>query len=131
GGLIAHTFEGKPPQQDASVLKEAEKIQDVVVEGVPYIDVPAAVITGATVHVGLDPAAGNAMVLQAQKLLLAITVAALVLAAFVALALVARFVAPLRRLTQAAKRVVDGDLTQTIEIDARDEVGELAEAVVQ
>src|SRR5438876_4373693 len=131
GSLIAHTFEGKPPQQNASVLKESERIQDVILDGIPYIDVPAPVITGATVHVGLDPTAGNAMVLQAQKLLVAIPVAALVLAAFVALALVARFVAPLRRLTQAAKRIADGDLTQAIQVTARDEVGELAEAFVQ
>ena len=131
GSLIAHSFEGKPPQQNASVLKESERIQDVILDGIPYIDVPAPVITGATVHVGLDPAAGNAMVLQAQKLLVAITLAALVLAAFVALALVARFVAPLRRLTQAAKRIADGDLTQAIQVTARDEVGELAEAFVQ
>jgi len=131
GGLIAHTFDGKPPQQEVSVLKEAERIQDVTLDGVPYIDVPAPVITGAIVHVGLDPAAGNAMVLQAQKLLAAITIAALVAAAFVALALVARFVAPLRRLTQAAKRIVEGDLTQPIEVKAQDEVGELAEAFVQ
>src|SRR5207248_5847204 len=100
-------FEGNPAQQHASVLKESERIQDVTLDGVPYIDVPAPVITGAIVHVGLDPAAGNAMVLQAQKLLAAITIAALVAAAFVALALVARFVAPLRRLTQAAKRIVE------------------------
>src|SRR5207253_2670183 len=78
GAVIAHTFESKVPQQDASVLKESEKIQDLVLEGVSYIDVPAPVITGAIVHVGLDPAAGNAVVLQAQKLMLAITLAALV-----------------------------------------------------
>ena len=131
GGLIAHTFDGKAPQQDISVLKESERIQDITLDGVSYIDVPAAVITGATVHVGLDPAAGNAMVLQAQKLLVGITLAGLVVAAFISLALVARFVAPLRKLTLAAKRIVDGDLTQAIEVDAGDEVGELAEAFAQ
>jgi methyl-accepting chemotaxis protein len=131
GRVIAHTFEGKPPQQEASVLKESQRIQDVSLDGVTYVDVPAAVITGAIVHVGLDPAAGNAMVLQAQKLLVAITLAGLAVAAFFSLVLVARFVAPLRKLTQAAKRIVDGDLTHGIEITARDEVGELAEAFAQ
>ena len=131
GGLIAHTFDGKPPQQDVSLLKESERVQDVTLEGVTYIDVPAAVITGAIVHVGLDPEAGNAMALQAQKLLVGITLAGLVVAAFVALALVARFVVPLRRLTLAAKRIVDGDLTQAIDVAAEDEVGELAEAFAQ
>jgi methyl-accepting chemotaxis protein len=131
GAIVAHTFEGRAPHQDASVLREAEKVQDVTLEGAAYIDVPAPVITGAVVHVGLDPAAGNAMVLQAQKLLVAITLAALVLAALGSLVVVARFVAPLRNLTHAAKRIVDGDLTQTVEVDANDEVGELAEAFQQ
>ena len=131
GTLLAHTFEGKAPQQEVSVLKEAEKIQDLTLEGVTYIDVPAPVITGAIVHVGLDPAAGNAMVLQAQKLLVAITFAALVVAAFLSLVVVARFVAPLRTLTHAARRIVDGDLTQQIEVTANDEVGEVAAAFMQ
>ncbi|HTO98316.1 MAG TPA: methyl-accepting chemotaxis protein [Myxococcales bacterium] len=126
GSVIAHTFEGRAPAQDAAALRETEKIQEVKLEGVKYIDVPAPVITGAVVHVGLDPAEGNAMALQAQKLLVAITLAALVLAALVSLALVARFVAPLRTLTLATRRIVDGDLTQRIEVATRDEVGELA-----
>jgi len=131
GSLLAHTFEGKPPNQDVAVLKEAEKIQELTFDGTTYIDVPAPVITGAIVHVGLDAAAGNAMVLQAQKLLGAVTLAALVLAAFVSLMLVARFVAPLRTLTHAARRIVDGDLTQQIEVTANDEVGEVAAAFAQ
>src|SRR3954471_5551347 len=128
GAVIAHTFESKVPQQDASVLKESEKIQDLVLEGVSYIDVPAPVITGAIVHVGLDPAAGNAVVLQAQKLMLAITLAALVIAAAASLLVVAKFVEPLRNLTHAAKRIVEGDLTQRVEVTSNDEVGELAAA---
>src|SRR3989475_8789618 len=128
GNVIAHTFDGRIPQQDTAVLRDSEKIRDVVLDGVSYIDVPAAVITGAVVHVGLDPAAGNAMVLRAQKLLGAITLAALVAAAFISLVVVARFVAPLRNLTHAARRIVDGDLTQQVEVDTNDEVGELAAA---
>ena len=131
GTVTAHTFEGRAPAQDIAVLREAERIQEVKLDGVTYIDVPAAVITGAIVHVGLDPAAGNAMVLQAQKLLAGITLAALVIAAFFSLVLVARFVAPLRSLTQASKRIVDGDLGQKIEVTSEDEVGELAAAFAQ
>jgi methyl-accepting chemotaxis protein len=131
GALIAHTFDNKAPQQETSVLREAEKIQDIPIDGVTYIDVPAPVITGAIVHVGLDPAAGNAVVLQAQKLMLALTLAALIIAALVALMVVARFVEPLRRLTHAAKRIVEGDLTQKVEVTSSDEVGELAAAFAQ
>src|SRR3989475_9851980 len=131
GNVIAHTFDGRIPQQDTAVLRDSEKIRDVVLDGVSYIDVPAAVITGAVVHVGLDPAAGNAMVLRAQKLLGAITLAALVAAAIISLMLVARFVAPLRNLTHAARRIVDGDLTQEIEVTTNDEVGQLAAGFAQ
>ena len=131
GTVTAHTFEGRAPAQETAVLREAERIQEVRLEGVTYIDVPAAVITGAIVHVGLDPAAANAVVLQAQKLLAGITLAALVIAALFSVMLVARFVAPLRTLTQAAKRIVDGDLGQKIEVTSSDEVGELAAAFGQ
>ncbi len=131
GAVIAHTFESKVPQQDAAVLRESEKIQDLSLEGVTYIDVPAPVITGAIVHVGLDPAAGNAVVLQAQKLMLLITMLALVIAAMVSLYVVAKFVEPLRRLTHVAKRIAEGDLTQRISVTSTDEVGELAAAFLQ
>ena len=131
GNVIAHTFEGKAPQQDAAVLKEPEKIQETVIDTVTYIDVPAPVITGSIVHVGLDPAAANQMVLEAQKLLLAITFAALVVAALVSILIVAKFVDPLRKLTQNARRIVEGDLSQQIEVTSGDEVGELAAAFAQ
>jgi methyl-accepting chemotaxis protein len=131
GTIVAHTFEGRAPVQHPSVLRETDKVQDLLLEGVSYIDVPAAVITGSVVHVGLDPAAGSALVLRAQKLLAGITLAALIAAAFISLLLVARFVAPLRALTHAARLIVDGDLTQPIEAASNDEVGELADAFVQ
>ena len=128
GTIVAHTFEGRAPHQEASVLREPENVQDVLLDGVVYIDVPAPVITGSVVHVGLDPAVGTALVLRGQKLLAAITLAALVVAAFVSLVVVARFVAPLHNLTYAARRIVEGDLTQQVEMNSNDEVGELAAA---
>src|SRR5437763_56953 len=84
------------------------------------------VITGSIVHVGLDPSAANQMVLEAQKLLVAITLAALVMAALVSILVVARFVDPLRKLTHIARRIVEGDLSQEIQVESGDEVGELA-----
>jgi methyl-accepting chemotaxis protein len=131
GSVLAHTFDGRVPQQDPSALRESEKIRNVVLEGITYLDVPAAVITGAIVHVGLDPAAWNAMAWRAQKLLGAITLAALVAAAFISVMLVAQFVSPLRNLTHAARRIVDGDLTQEIEVTTNDEVGQLAAGFAQ
>jgi len=131
GAIIAHTFEGRAPAQDPKVLRESGKIEDNVIEGVPYTDVPAPVITGSIVHVGLDPSAGNQTVMEALKLLVAITLAALVVAALVSVYLAARFTHPLRKLTQAARRIVEGDLSQQIEVASSDEVGELAAAFAQ
>jgi hypothetical protein len=78
GAVIAHTFNGPAPSQDAKELMEGSKIQDTTINGIPYIDLPAWVINGSIVHVGFDPAEGNQRVLEAQKLLLGITFAGLV-----------------------------------------------------
>jgi methyl-accepting chemotaxis protein len=131
GAVIAHSFNGPAPSQDAKVLMEGSKIQDTTINGIPYIDVPAWVINGSIVHVGLDPAEGNRRVLEAQKLLLGITFAGLVLAALGTIVMAARFVSPLRKLTQVARQIVEGDLGQEIRVTTRDEVGELAAAFAQ
>jgi methyl-accepting chemotaxis protein len=131
GAIIAHTFEGRAPAQEPAVLKEAARISENIIDGVTYIDVPAAVITGAIVHVGLDPAEGNNRVLEAQKLLLGITLLALLVALGIAVLVVRSFVAPLRRLTHVASMIVEGDLTQKVEVTTNDEVGELASAFAQ
>ncbi len=131
GAIIAHTFEGRAPLQEPSVLKESSRIGENVIDGVTYIDVPAMVITQAIVHVGLDPAEGNNRVLEAQKLLLGITLLALLFALGIAVLVVRSFVAPLRRLTHVASMIVEGDLTQKVEVTTNDEVGELASAFAQ
>ena len=131
GAILAHTFEGRAPAQDEKVRKESDKVQDSVIDGVTYLDVPAPVITGSIVHVGLDPAEGSRLVLEAQKLLIGLTLLALAIAAVLAFLLVGRFVRPLRQLTAAAARVVDGDLTQRVDVTTNDEVGVLASAFSQ
>ena len=131
GNITAHTFEGRAPMQDPKQLRETEKIQEVVIDGVPYIDVPAPVITGAIVHVGLDPAEGRNKVIEAQKRLVLITIGAVIIAALVSILLVTRFVAPLRKLKEAVARIVDGDLTQKVVVQGSDEVAEVASAFNQ
>src|SRR5207248_1560676 len=76
GSILAHTFEGKPPAQDPAQLKEGEKVNEVVLDGAMYIDVPAAVITGTLVHVGLDPAVTRARLHEAQTRALLLTLIA-------------------------------------------------------
>lgn len=131
GAIIAHTFEGSAPAQDPKVLAQREQAQEVLLGGRLYTDVPAAMTTGAVVHVGLDSREADQQLFEAQKLLFGITALALVLSGFVAVVVVGRFVAPLRKLTTLASRIVEGDLTQEVDISAHDEVGELADAFAQ
>ncbi len=129
GTVIAHTFEGAPPGEIA--LRKEAVVAETPIGGKSFIDVPALVITGDVVHVGLDPAEGNRTVLAAQTLLLGFTAAALLIAALASFWMVGRFVRPLRRLTWAASRIVEGDLTQPVEVTSNDELGELAAAFSQ
>jgi methyl-accepting chemotaxis protein len=113
------------------VLRESQAIRKTVIDGKGYVDVPAAVVTGSVIHVGIDPDAANQAALDAQKYLLAITLAALAVAAAVAILVAARFVKPLRDLSEAAQHIVEGDLTHEIKTGGNDEVGELAKAFAQ
>ena len=128
GKILSHTFEGKPPIQDPQQLREAEKATEIVVDGVRYVDVPAPVITGALVHVGLDPSETVARLREAQIRLFGVTVLAMVLALGIAYLLVRQIISPLKRLTHITSRILDGDLTQRLEITSTDEIGELAAA---
>src|SRR6202022_372030 len=112
----------RAPAEDERVLKQGEKVQQVVIEGATYIDVPALLITGAIVHVGLDPNAGKAVALQAQRPLLAITLLALVVAALISLSRGARGVGPRRELPAPARRIVEGDLSHEVHVTSSDEV---------
>ncbi len=128
GNLIAHTFEGKAPAQDPRQLRESEKITDVTLNGVRYVDVPAPVMTGALVHVGLDPGHIAARLREAQMRLFGVTALAMVLAIGIAYFMVRQIISPLRRLTHLTSRILDGDLTQRVDVTSSDEIGELAAA---
>ena len=73
GTLIAHTYEGHPPRWDGRVRQEAMQIQDTMVAGQAVIDIPAEVITGAVIHVGLDRSAIEAKVSKARLVVIGLT----------------------------------------------------------
>src|SRR6266849_1646568 len=128
GNVLAHTFEGKAPAQDPRQLRENEKITEVTLNGVRYVDVPAPVMTGALVHVGLDPAHIAARLREAQMRLFGVTALAMVLAIGIAYLMVRQIISPLRRLTHLTSRILEGDLTQRVDVTSSDEIGELAAA---
>jgi methyl-accepting chemotaxis protein len=131
GAMIAHTFDGKAPAQDRKQLTEGEKISEVVLDGVSYIDVPALVITGSRVHVGLDPAEIARRLHEAYLRLGLATGLAMIFALALTALFVRRIIEPMRRLTSLAARVVEGDLTQRVEVQSSDEVGDMAAAFGQ
>jgi len=128
GNLLAHTFEGKAPAQDLRQLRESEKVSEVLIDGVRYVDVPAPVMTGALVHVGLDPGRIAARLREAQIRLFGVTALAMVLAIGIAWLLVRQIISPLKRLTHLTSRILEGDLTQRVDVTSSDEIGELAAA---
>jgi methyl-accepting chemotaxis protein len=128
GKIVAHTFEGRPPLQDLQQLREPEKIGEVVIDGTRYVDVPAPVITGALVHVGVDPSETAARLREAHVRLFGATVIVMVLTLGIAWLLVRQIISPLKRLTHITSRILEGDLTQRVDVDSTDEIGELAAA---
>jgi signal transduction histidine kinase len=80
GTLIAHTYEGNPPQRTSRARQKAMQIQDDTVAGQGVIDIPAEVITGAVIHVGLDRSAIEAKVGKARLVVIGLTVIEVLLA---------------------------------------------------
>ena len=128
GSIVAHTFEGRPPNQDGRLLREGQRESDNLIDGQVVLDVPATAPSGFIVHVGIDPAEAGTRLSEAQKRLTWVTLISLLLASMLAAGVGRTLTRPLRRLTLAAAKVVEGDLTVQVDIESDDEVGELAVA---
>ena len=76
-----------------------------------------------------DQTAGQQQYAQARLWLIALGVAALVLAAFIGWAISRSITRPMARAVEVARTVAAGDLTSHIEVDSRDETGQLLEAL--
>ena len=131
GAVIANTFEGKTPWQDLKVLRETENASETEVDGRKVIDVPAVVINGTIVHVGLDLSEAASKVHEAQLRLWVTTLLSLLGAALIVFYVGGQIVRPLRALTAVTRRIVEGDLTATIASGGNDEVGELSTGFAQ
>jgi two-component system sensor histidine kinase BaeS len=99
---------------------ETLRYQPVVVDGVPV-----ATLVGAPLR-GLQEEAENGFLLQQQRDSVLIALATLVLATLAALLLARSFVAPTRRLIQAAAKVAAGDYAVRVPVGHRHELGTLA-----
>jgi methyl-accepting chemotaxis protein len=136
--LIAHTFS---PAVPAGILDKnpvpgnvTRQLRDIEFNDparrstreVIDIGVPMAAGKLGTVRVGMDRAIINqAAAASGRQLLLVFAGVALVTVLTGAL-LARRITRPITRLVEAAKRVGEGDLSETVEVTSRDEIGELS-----
>ena len=137
--LIAHTFAPSVPAGiiDKNIVPGAAPRQqrDVVYEDagrkarrdIIDIGVPMAAGKLGTVRVGMDRAIINqaAAASGRQVLLVFAGVAALTVMGGVLLA--RRITRPITRLVEATQRIGEGDLSETVAVTSRDEIGELAQ----
>jgi len=124
GVVLHHSFAGTPPQQESEVLHENTRALTNVIEGHHILDVPMQSANGTVVHVGIDPKETNSRLHEAKVRITFITIGALVIGSILASMIG-------RRLTLLAAKVVEGDLTQVVQLEEEDEVGELAQAFAQ
>jgi methyl-accepting chemotaxis protein len=101
---------------------------DGAITSADLVEAAAAAPSGERVRVGVDLSSTESRVRAAWRWLLVVSAAALLVAFAAAAALARRAVAPLRALTQAAQRAVEGDLARRIDVETDDEIGELASA---
>ena len=141
--LIAHTFSPAVPPGiiDKNLVpgSVARQVRDVEypdparksARSIIDIGVPMAAGKLGTVRVGMDRAIIDQAAAAAGRQLLVVFggVAALTLVGGAVLA--RRLTRPITQLVEAAQRVGDGDLSETVAVTSRDEIGELAQTFNQ
>ena len=129
GLVLVHTFEGVFPK----ALQNRTKPSNVMKEGIfetdrgiiHEFDAPLFKNIGY-VHVGVSENRVRAQILEASRKLLLLAVSAVVLGGVFAYFIGRRLTEPIEKLTEGANRINKGFLDQRIDIDTRDELGELA-----
>ncbi|WP_203872084.1 HAMP domain-containing protein, partial [Planomonospora parontospora] len=153
----ADVAEHQPLQQDLAAFEEVwqefEVLRDAVMFGAPLpagsnMDLAQAATrlgeTSIELNVLMDKlvdnernwseamvAAGNAGYDDARVSIIVLLTVGLALSVVVALLIARTMVGTLRKLSQALSAMARGDLTRTVEVTSRDEVGEMAVAVNQ
>jgi len=95
-------------------------------EGRPFQD-PAAIPPFSARPPGVDPGS-EAFLTSLNRALVLVAVVAGLAAAVLSLVLSRRILGPVEALTAAARRMEGGDLSQRVEVQSRDEIGQLARA---
>jgi len=137
--LIAHTFSPSVPagiidknivpgtvarqQRDVAYPDPARKGDRDIID----IGVPMAAGKLGTVRVGMDRAIINQAATASSRRLLLVFGGVAALTVIVGALLARRITRPITRLAKAAQRVGEGDLSETVAVTSRDEIGKLAQ----
>jgi len=137
--LIAHTFSPSVPagiidknivpgtvarqQRDVAYPDPARKGDRDIID----IGVPMAAGKLGTVRVGMDRAIINQAATTSSRRLLLVFGAVAALTVIGGALLARRITRPITRLAEAAQRVGEGDLSETVAVTSRDEIGKLAQ----
>ncbi len=134
GRIIAHTFEGDVPeaiQKLAAGEKEKLGLQknEIVLEGKPLIDIGAPILDApGSVHIGMDLSRAQQQVNRATVTAMITVLAILLVGVSLLWVVMNRMINPIQALSQVVRKIVEeGDLTQKIQIQSRDEIGQLAD----
>ncbi len=129
GAVLVHTFEGVFPQSLQNQTHPSNVEKESVFEtdkGVIH-DFDASLLNNTGfVHVGLSENGIRAQIQEASQKLLLLAVSAIFLGGIFTYSIGRRLTEPIIRLTEGAKRINEGILDQKIDINTKDELGELA-----
>lgn len=134
GKVVAHTFEGEVPAAVQGLAQEkngemgVDKVE-IMLDGKRMLDigVPIQDATGS-VHIGMDLGWAQKQVNQVTWNAMGTVLVILIVGITFLWVVTSRMITPIHALTGVAQRIVrDGDLTQKIEIESKDEIGQLAD----
>jgi twitching motility protein PilJ len=135
---IAHTFvpfvppdlvdKNLVPGETPKQVREIEYAHPVTGAPQRIIDVGVPMLGGTlgTVRVGMDRSIIDAAVAQSSRFLFAVFAGVAVLAVLAGVVFARRLTRPIAQIVRVAERVGRGDLSETVKIGARDEIGRLA-----
>ncbi len=120
------------PTDKVAIASSQSIVQEYTENGVGYFDIASPVLAGSrragTVRLGFTRASIANAIQDARDQILWIAFAAVLLAVFGTIFLVEWMTHPLPQLAQAAEEVGAGHLDVRIDVESRDEVGQLASA---
>ncbi|MFP4083857.1 MAG: PAS domain S-box protein [Desulfonatronovibrio sp.] len=133
GSIIAHTFSPEFPS-DLDVYRSLEDSEEhflyswLEINGESFLDVYGSILLGrgGVIHIGMDKSLIDKKIASTLLKIQAFNLGIFILCILVIYQFMQRISQPLVKLTDYARRLRNKDLDFSIEVDSRDEIGELA-----